>query len=63
MSNPFQDQLLKAGVVTKKQVQQANQDKSRKKKARSKKEKVVDENKILAQKLAKEKADLRPGVK
>ena len=32
MNNPFQDQLLKAGLVTKKQVQKANQDKNRNRK-------------------------------
>ncbi|MBE9564054.1 MAG: DUF2058 family protein, partial [Proteobacteria bacterium] len=45
MSNPFQDQLLKAGLVTKKQVQKAQQETSKKnKQKRSKKAKpVVDE--------------------
>ena len=58
MSNPFQDQLLKAGLVTKKQVQKVQQDKSRKnKQQRSKKEKpVVDEAKLKAQRAAQEKA-------
>jgi uncharacterized protein YaiL (DUF2058 family) len=57
MGNPFQDQLLKAGLVTKKQVQKAQQDKSRKnKQQRSKKEKVVDEAKLKAQQAAQEKA-------
>lgn len=57
MSNPFQEQLLKAGLVTKKQVQKAQQDKSRNKKQQhAKKEIVVDENKIKAQKAAAEKA-------
>lgn len=57
MSNPFQDQLLKAGLVTKKQVQKVNQDKSRKnKQQRSKKEKLVDETSLKAQQAANEKA-------
>jgi uncharacterized protein YaiL (DUF2058 family) len=57
MSNPFQDQLLKAGLVTKKQVQKVNQDKSRKnKQQRSKKDKPVDETKLKAQQAANEKA-------
>jgi len=58
MNNPFQDQLLKAGLVTKKQVQKAKQDKSRtrKKQQHSKKEELVDENKIKAQQAAQEKA-------
>jgi uncharacterized protein len=57
MSNPFQDQLLKAGLVTKKQVQKAQQDKNRKnKQQRSKKEKNVDEAKLKAQQSAADKA-------
>ena len=58
MNNPFQDQLLKAGLVTKKQVQKAQQDKTRKKKKQqhSRKEKVVDENRLKAQQAAEEKA-------
>jgi len=58
MSNPFQDQLLKAGVVTKQQVQKAKQDTSKKKKQqRAKKETVVDEAKLKAQKAAEKKAE------
>ena len=58
MGNPFQDQLLKAGLVTKQQVKKAQKDSSKKKKEqRSKKEHVVDENKIKAQQAAKEKAE------
>lgn len=57
MNNPFQDQLLKAGLVTKQQVQKANQDKNRKKKQQqSRKQKVVDETKLKAQQAAEEKA-------
>jgi uncharacterized protein YaiL (DUF2058 family) len=59
MGNPFQDQLLKAGLVTKKQVQKVQQDKKRKNKQQqqhSKKEKVVDETKLKAQRAAEEKA-------
>lgn len=57
MGNPFQDQLLKAGLVTKKQVQKVQQDKNRKRKQQkqSKKEKVVDEVKLKAQQAAQEK--------
>ena len=58
MGNPFQDQLLKAGLVTKKQVQKVQQDKNRKRKQQqqhSKKEKVVDEAKLKAQQVAEEK--------
>jgi len=59
MNNPFQDQLLKAGLVTKKQVQKAQQDKNRKNKQQRqqpKKNKAVDEAKLKAQRAAEEKA-------
>lgn len=57
MGNPFQDQLLKAGLVTKKQVQKAQQDKKRKNKQQhAKKEQVVDQVKLKAQQAAQEKA-------
>lgn len=57
MGNAFQDQFLKAGVVTKQQVKKAQSAKNKKsKQKRSKKEKVVDENKLKAQQAAKEKA-------
>jgi uncharacterized protein YaiL (DUF2058 family) len=56
MGNPFQDQLLKAGLVSKKQVHKAKQEKSQQKKQqRSNKGNVVDQNKIKAQKLVDEK--------
>lgn len=59
MGNAFQDQLLKAGVVTKQQVKKAQSaSKKNKKQQRSKKETVVDENKLKLQQAAKEKADL-----
>lgn len=58
MGNPFQDQLLKAGVVTKQQVKKAQSETNKKKKEqRSKKDKVIDENKLKAQQAAKEKAE------
>jgi uncharacterized protein YaiL (DUF2058 family) len=58
MSNPFQEQLLKAGLVSKQQVQKAQQDKQKAKKQQhnNKKIKVVDESKIKAQQAAEEKA-------
>lgn len=57
MSNPFQEQLLKAGLVTKQQVQKANQDKNRKhKQKRSTKAAPVDEAALKAQKAAEDKA-------
>lgn len=58
MGNPFQDQLLKAGVVTKQQVKKAQSASNKKKKEqRSKKNNVVDENKLKLQQVAKEKAE------
>jgi len=59
MNNPFQEQLLKAGVVSKQQVQKANQEKNRKNKQqprRSKKAPVIDEAGLKAKKIAEEKA-------
>ena len=57
MNNPFQEQLLKAGVVSKQQVQKANTEKNKKKKQqRSKKDVAVDEAKLKAKKIAEEKA-------
>ncbi len=58
MANAFQDQFLKAGVVSKQQVKKAQSAANKKKKEqRSKKEKPVDENKLKAQQVAKEKAE------
>jgi len=56
MGNPLQDQLLKAGLVTKKQVQKSNQEKARKRKQQPKNKQAVDQNKIKAQQAAEEKA-------
>ncbi len=56
MNNPFQQQLLKAGLVNKKQLKQANQEKARKQKQqRNSKEIPVDETRIKLQQLADEK--------
>ena len=60
MNNPFQEQLLKAGVVTKKQVHKAQQEKSRKsknKQAKSKKEVVLTEAQIKAKQAIDKKAE------
>ena len=60
MNNPFQEQLLKAGVVTKKQVHKAQQEKSRKsknKQAKSKKEVVLTEAQLKAKQASDEKAE------
>ncbi|VAW64849.1 hypothetical protein MNBD_GAMMA08-1059 [hydrothermal vent metagenome] len=58
MNNPFQDQLLKAGVVNKQQVQKAQQEKNKKKKQQhnNKKIKSVDQTQLKAKKAAEEKA-------
>ena len=57
MSNPFQEQLLKAGLVTKQQVQKAKQEKNKKwKQQRSNKEIVDDEARLKAKQAAEEKA-------
>jgi len=56
MHNPFQEQLLKAGLVTKQQVQKAKKTKHKKNKQRPKNEVVVDETKLKAQQAAAEKA-------
>ncbi len=56
MNNPFQDQLLKAGLVTKEQVQKARKSQSKKnKQQRSKKAKITDANSSAAQQVTKEK--------
>jgi len=56
MGNAFQDQLLKAGLVTKQQVQKANKSKHKKNKQASKKDQPVDKAKLKLQQQAKEKA-------
>jgi uncharacterized protein YaiL (DUF2058 family) len=56
MGNAFQDQLLKAGLVTKQQVQKANKTKHKKNKLLSKKDASIDEKKIKLQQQAAEKA-------
>jgi len=57
MGNPFQDQLLKAGLVNKKQVKKANQEKNRnKKKQRQNNSQAVDEVSLKIRKEAEEKA-------
>jgi len=53
MNNPFQEQLLKAGLVSKQQVQKANTDKNKKKKQqRNQKDKPKDEAAIKAKQIA-----------
>ncbi len=57
MGNPFQDQLLKAGIVSKQQVNKVNQEKSKQRKQqRHKKTAVIDQDKLKAQQRAEEKA-------
>ena len=55
MNNPFQEQLLKAGLVTKKQVQKVKQEKNKKYKQQPRKNKTVDETRLKAEQAAKEK--------
>jgi uncharacterized protein len=59
MSNPFQEQFLKAGLVTEKQVKQANQKKKNKQQPQRKKKAppVLDEATLKARAAAKEKAE------
>lgn len=54
MSNPFQEQLLKTGLVSKKQAHKARQDKN--KQQHSKNSNVTDETKTKVQRAAEEKA-------
>ena len=59
MSNPFRDQLLKTGIVSRQQAHNAKKDKTKKiKQQRSKKEIVADETKLKVQQAAREKAQL-----
>lgn len=58
MNNPFQEQLLKAGLVSKQQVNRVNQEKLKKKKQqRSKKQVKLDDSQIKAQQAAAKKAE------
>lgn len=58
MNNPFQEQLLKAGIATRQQVQKAKQDKNKnKKQQRSKKETAMDDARLKAKLAAEEKAN------
>jgi len=59
MSNPFQDQLLKTGIVSKQQAHNAKKDKNKKnKQQRSKKETAADETKLKVQQDALDKTRL-----
>ncbi len=55
MSNPFQDQLLKTGLVSKQQAHKAKQDKKNKQR-KAKKGSVADESSLKIQQAADEKA-------
>jgi len=58
MGNPFQDQLLKAGLVDKNKVKKVKQEKHKKTKQKvAKGTVVVDESKLQAQKAMQQKAD------
>ncbi len=55
MNNPFQEQLLKAGLVNKKQIKKANQEKSKNRKQHNNKAEI-DKNQLKRQQAAAEKA-------
>jgi len=58
MSNPFQEQFLKAGVVNKEQIQKLKQEKHKKNKQQKSKKRVsVDEGKLKADQILLEKAE------
>lgn len=57
MNNPFQEQLLKAGVVTKKQVQKAQQEQNKKKKQQSNNKKATQQERLKVQQTAKKAAE------
>ena len=57
MNNPFQEQLLKAGLVSKQQVQKVKHEKHQKKKQKNNKnDSAVDVTKLKAQQAAEEKS-------
>jgi len=59
MSNPFQDQLLKTGIVSKQQAHNAKKDKNKKNKQQRAQKKVgLDETKLKVEQAALEKAKL-----
>ena len=55
MSNPFQEQFLKLGLVDTKQVNKNKKSKHKQKKQVSKKAPVIDENALIAQQAAEKK--------
>ncbi len=57
MNNSFQEQLLKTGLVSKKQAHKAKQDKSKKNKQSSKIANTVDEVKLKAQRVVEQKVE------
>ena len=57
MGNPFQDQLLKAGLVSKQQVRQAKTEKKKASKQAGDKADVMDEVKLEAERARQEKAE------
>ena len=57
MSNPFQEQFLKAGLVSKQQVQKANKSKRKQQRQQqNQKQAAVDETRLKAKRAAEEKA-------
>ncbi len=58
MSNPFRDQLLKTGIVSKQQAHNAKKNKTKKnKQQRSQKDAAADETKLKIQQTAQDKAE------
>lgn len=55
MNNPFQEQLLKAGLVNKKQIKKANQEKGKNRKQHNNKAEI-DKNQLKRQQAAADKA-------
>jgi len=59
MSNPFQDQLMKTGLVSKKQAHQVKKDRNKKnKQQRSTNKEIINETKLKIEQAAKDKAEL-----
>ena len=63
MGNPFQDQLLKAGLVNKKQVNKAKQDKRVKRKKNKGKQLAPTVNKTREEQLAREKKNREENIR
>ena len=63
MNNPFQEQLLKAGLVSKEQVNKVNQEKrksNKQQRQKGKKKPVIDEKALKLKQQAEKKSCTRP---